>query len=87
MGNVGRTPNTLYGTAHFGVPSPHTQLGGTVDDPNITQGFDTYAIERHLNQVRRYYDDQLYFTASSTFTSSSTQPSGAILGAASTPEL
>lgn len=69
MENVGRNPTTLYGTAHFGLPNPYTQLGGTLDDPNMTTGFHTYALERDANQVRWYYDDKLYFTANSTDTS------------------
>jgi beta-glucanase (GH16 family) len=60
---VGRNPNTLYGSAHFGVPSPYTQLSGNISDPNIIHGFHTYALERDANQIRWYYDDHLYFTA------------------------
>jgi beta-glucanase (GH16 family) len=63
---LGQLPGTLYGTAHFGSTSAHTQKQGSVQGADLSTDYHVYALERDANQVRWYLDDKLYYTLHDT---------------------
>jgi beta-glucanase (GH16 family) len=64
MENVGRNPNTLYGTIHGPGYSGASGLGGTtvMTDP-LSAGYHVYAVEWKPDSVTWTVDDKQYFTA------------------------
>lgn len=66
---LGGTPNTLYGTAHFGAPQPNQkQLGGSSvkSSGDYCGDFHIYAIEWGTTQATWYVDGKAYFTLKNT---------------------
>jgi len=58
----------IYGTAHFGFPSPGNTASGTsvVTGEDFSDDFHVYAIEWEPDEVRWYLDGQLYYTLTSS---------------------
>ena len=65
MENIGREPSTIHGTIHGPGYSGGQAIGGGVDvqEGKMADDFHIYAIEWSPNEIRWFFDDTNYFTA------------------------
>ena len=63
--NIGREPNIAHGTIHGPGYSGGQAVGNgyTLEDGNLSDDFHVYAIEWLPDEIRWYFDDVNYFTA------------------------
>jgi beta-glucanase (GH16 family) len=62
---IGREPNVVHGTIHFGQPWPNNQSSGEqyqLHEGTFDDNFHEFAIEWEPNRIRWYIDDYLYAT-------------------------
>ncbi|RYE93980.1 MAG: glycoside hydrolase family 16 protein [Oxalobacteraceae bacterium] len=59
---LGSNTNTLYGTAHYGLPQPYVQQQGQSNAADFSLDYHVYALERDAKQIRWYVDGQLFYT-------------------------
>lgn len=57
---LGRKPNTIYGTVHYGLDGSHVSSGGTIEDQAPSDAFHIYAIEWDARKIDFFFDDELY---------------------------
>lgn len=61
MENVGKEPDTIYGTLHYGGGWPKNQrTGDKVKVPGSSSSFHLYAVEWEEGEIRWYVDNKLY---------------------------
>lgn len=75
MEMIGRDPNRVYGTLHYG--NPHTFTSGTFDLPagqTFSDDFHVFAVEWEPDEFRWYVDDTLFYTKNDWFTSGKDAP-------------
>lgn len=68
MEHLGQTPNTVYGTLHYGQPWPNNKSTGgkyLLPEGGFNEGFHVFAIEWEPNVMRWYVDGILYATKTS----------------------
>jgi beta-glucanase (GH16 family) len=68
MEHLGQTPNTIYGTIHYGQPYPNNKSTGgkyLLPTGGFHEGFHVFAIEWEPNVMRWYVDGILYATKTS----------------------
>ena len=68
--------NEVFGTLHYGAPFPGNVFTSEAYTPSedVTDGFHTYAIEWEENEFRWYFDDTLYATQNTWFSSAAPFP-------------
>ncbi len=75
--NLGGTGgNEIFGTIHYGAPFPGNQFTSIeyIPSEDVTAGFHTYAIEWDATEIRWYFDDTLYATQNSWFSTAAPFP-------------
>jgi len=63
MEYVGKEPNFIHGTIHYGVHGHHLSNGGQIDAGNPADDFHIYAMEWHTNRIEFFYDGTKYHTS------------------------
>ncbi len=69
MESIGHQPKTCYGTIHFGQPWPNnSHLGDTIEtkEGDLSTAFHVYSVEWEPNEIRWYFDGELYNTKKNT---------------------
>jgi beta-glucanase (GH16 family) len=59
---VGKEPDAIHGTVHFQKDNKPAESGEEITRQNPSDGFHIYAIEWSPDQIKFFYDDQLYHT-------------------------
>lgn len=61
---VGYDPDTVHGTVHTASYNhvKNTARGGSIDSDDLTTSMHVYAVEWEPEEIRFYFDDQLYYT-------------------------
>ena len=61
--------NTIFGTIYYGGEFPNQQSSGEsyVPSVDVSATFNTYAVEWDVNEIRWYFNDTLYATQNSWF--------------------
>ncbi len=59
---LGREPDAVHGTVHFAKDGKPAESGKELTKQNPTDGFHIYAIEWSTDEIRFFYDDQIYHT-------------------------
>ncbi len=68
--------NEIFGTIFFGGEFPNQQSSSEsyVPSVNVTEDFHTYAVEWDVDEIRWYFDDTLYATQNSWFSTAAPFP-------------
>jgi beta-glucanase (GH16 family) len=61
---IGRLPDKIHGTIHYGVNGKHKQDTGTLTTAKPYDDFHVYAIEWHPDRIDFFFDDQKYRSVS-----------------------
>jgi len=59
---VGKQPNTIHGTLHFGAKGKHRSDGGKLEADRPSDDFHIYAVEWYPDRIDFYYDTNKYHT-------------------------
>ena len=59
---VGKDPNTIHGTLHFGAKGKHKSDGGKFAADRPSDGFHIYAVEWFPDRIDFFYDTNKYHT-------------------------
>ncbi|MBT8084717.1 MAG: family 16 glycosylhydrolase, partial [Woeseia sp.] len=68
--------NEIFATLHYGGEFPNNTSSGDTFTPavDVTDDFHTYAIEWDEDEIRWYFDNQIYLTQNSWFSTADNQP-------------
>ena len=68
--------NTIFGTIYYGGEFPNQEFSSETYIPSVdvTESFNTYAVEWDVNEIRWYFNDVLYATQNSWFSTAAPYP-------------